>query len=259
MNGVYYQINKMQCLQIGEGKKFLFAFHGFGQSPKAFEKLEILLPEYTIFSFDILSFGKEPKKENFCEQISVFCQQHGILIFSVLAFSIGARMALSLLESCPEKIEKTYLIAPDGFQKNYWYQLAVSPLGKLAFWRFIKKPLFFLKIAQMLTHAGLLHQELYLLAEKYSNTPPKRFLLWRTWLSHKHLMPNLKILHHVLGQKPIPIVILLAHQDLLTPSLSVQKFATTHPCIHVKHSSYKHHQILREALQDKELLSFFQS
>ena len=256
MDGVYLQTQKMQCLQIGEGTKTLFAFHGFGQSPSVFECLRQYLPQYTIYSFDLLSFGKEPSKKEVFGLLEQFCHTHHIQSFSILSFSIGSKMALSLLEHFSEQVEKLVLIAPDGFQKNYWYEFASSSFGKKIFWQFVKNPTFFLKIAHYLSRAKILNKELLKIAQVYTDSPPKRFLLWRTWLSQKHLFPNHQILQKVYQKNNILTKIFTASEDKLCPLPPIIAFSETHKCIEVIHSPSKHHRLLQETLKNSNFINF---
>ncbi|GAB4128722.1 MAG: hypothetical protein OHK0045_20620 [Raineya sp.] len=256
MDGVYWQIQKMQCLQIGEGRKTLFAFHGFGQNPNVFESLRTFLPDYTTYSFDLLSFGKEPNKEAIFTLIDNFCKNQSIDKFSVLSFSIGSKIALSLLEHFSERIERLILLAPDGFQRNYWYEFATSFWGRRIFWQFIKHPNFFLKIAYYLSKIHLLDRQMLKMAEIYTNSPPKRLLLWRTWLSQKHLFPNHQVLHNVYRARGIPTQIFVASEDKLCPAKPILEFSRKYACIELVHSTVKHHHLLNDVLKNSYFLNF---
>lgn len=256
MDGVYLQTQKMQCLQIGEGEKILFAFHGFGQNPQVFECLRQYLPQYTTYSFDLLSFGKEPSKQEVFGLLEQFCHMYRVDKFSVVSFSIGSKMALSLLEHFSHQIEKLVLIAPDGFQKNYWYQLATSTFGKKIFWQFIKNPSFFLKIAHYLSKVKILNKDLLKIAQIYTDSPPKRFLLWRTWLSQKNLFPNHQNLQQILTERPIPTKIFTASQDKLCPLPPIIAFGKVHNCVEIISSDSKHHRLLQEILKNSDFINF---
>jgi len=245
----------MQCLRIGDGEKALFAFHGFGQSPHFVETLAEKLPEYTFYSFDLLSFGREPSKSEVLRLINAFCKEYSIVQFSVLAFSIGARMALSFLENCSKNIEKICLIAPDGFKKHFFYELAVSTLGKMLFWKFIQKPHFFIKLAQFFLPSSF-DKELKM-AQKYTQTPPKRFLLWRTWLANRFLYPHHPKLHQVWQEQAYPTQIWFAEKDLLAPAKNIRKFSKKHPHFQLKELSLSHQKLLWEVFAKEEFLNFF--
>lgn len=256
MDGVYLQTHKMQCLQIGTGTKTLFAFHGFGQNPNVFECLRQYLPQHTIYSFDLLSFGKEPSKKEVFDLLEQFCNTHHIESFSILSFSIGSKIALSLLEHFPEKVKKIVMIAPDGFKKNYWYQFATSSFGKKIFWQFIKNPNFFLKIAHYLSKTKVLNKELLKIAQVYTDSPTKRFLLWRTWLSQKNLFPNHQILRKVYRENNILTKIFTASEDNLCPLPPILAFSRAYRCIEVIRSPVKHHRLLQETLKNSDFINF---
>ncbi|KOY87933.1 hypothetical protein AD998_18915 [bacterium 336/3] len=259
MDGVYFQVDKMQCLRIGEGERNLFAFHGFGQNPEVFNCLRTLLPNYTIYSFDLLSFGKTPQKDDINELIQTFCKNYQIKKFSVVAFSIGAKMALSIVEKLASQIEKICLVAPDGFKKTFWYEFAVSWIGKPLFWRFIQKPHQIFKIAYYLQSVKLIKNEQIRMAQKYTESAPKRFLLWRTWLANQYLYPSHKNLQKIFATQELPTQIFLAEQDELIASKPILHFAQKHNCIQTTHKNCSHFRVLAEVLKSQEFLDFFKS
>jgi len=259
VDGVYFQVDKMQCLRIGEGEKILFAFHGFGQNPHVFECLKAFLPNYTIYSFDLLSFGKTPQKEDVYKLIQTFCTNYKIEKFSVLAFSIGAKMALSIVEKFSEKIEKICLVAPDGFKKSFWYEFAVSWIGKPLFWRFIKKPHQIFKIAYYLQAFKFVKNEQIRMAQKYTDSAPKRFLLWRTWLANQYLYPNHKVLQQIYTTQNIATYIFLAENDEVIPAQPILYFAQKHTCVQTTHKNCSHFRVLTEVLKSQDFLDFFKS
>jgi len=259
VDGVYFQIDKMQCLRIGEGSSVLFAFHGFGQNPHCFEMLRELFPEYSIYSFDILSFGKTPQKADIQELIQRFCENYKIRTFSVLAFSIGAKMALSMLETFSERVEKVCLVAPDGFKKTFWYELAVSWLGKPFFWQFIRKPHRIFKFAYYLQALGILKSEQIRMAQKYTESTPKRFLLWRTWLAHQYLYPNHHTLHKIFSVENPETLIFASDKDELIKHKPIARFAKRHKSVQLVYKSCSHYRVLSEALKSQEFLDFFRT
>jgi pimeloyl-ACP methyl ester carboxylesterase len=254
--GEYLQIENLQCLQIGVGEKVLVAFHGFGQTPQIFEQLENILPEYTIFSFDLLSFGREPSKSEVLKLFEKFFQNQQIEKFNLLAFSIGAKIALCLLENFSEKIEKITLVAPDGFQKRFWYKFATSVWGKPLFWQFIRYPQWIYPIADLLSKISLISKAKYRQIKNFTDTPPKRLLLWKTWLSQKNFSPILKSIEEVLSQKKIKMQIFLAYQDELCDEKPIIAFAEKQKSVELLATSYKHHRILQEVLKDNRFAEF---
>ncbi len=257
--GEYLQIENLQCLQIGTGKKCILAFHGFGQTPKVFEYLENILPEYTIFSFDLLSFGREPSKKQVLKQFEAFLQKQQIAKFNLIAFSIGAKVALVLLENFSKKIEKITLIAPDGFEKHLIYAFATSFWGKPLFWQFVRHPQRFYFIINSLNKTSLISKVEYLQIKNFTDTLAKRLLLWKTWLSQKNFSPQLKNIKRILAQKRIQMQIFLAYQDELCSEGPIIAFANNQASVRLLFTTYKHHRILQEVLKDNRFAAFMNS
>lgn len=125
--------------EYGNGEQILLAFHGFGMRGTQFKVLEEAFgKKYRIISFDLFFHGdtklndssvKQVRKglqpTHFSSQIVQFLDTvyPAVEKVSLLSYSIGTRMALSLIEQIPQRIEAAYLIAPDGIEPNKMLKL----------------------------------------------------------------------------------------------------------------------------------------
>src|SRR5690606_34373299 len=113
------------------GPKTLLAFHGIGQTGAGcFRPFGVLLGgHFTVYAFDLPFHGEsrthfDQKRwltgdapilpVEWREYLSSFLQTQNIGKFSVAGFSLGGRFALATMGLFPERIEKAFLIAPDG-------------------------------------------------------------------------------------------------------------------------------------------------
>ena len=120
----------------------LVALHGFGRTCEDFAILEPSLGTiYTIYAFDLHFHGKSPSYPHRAETpftpheiavfFSAFAEEKKVAKFSILGYSLGGRIALNLVEQCPDRIERTFLAAPDGLKTKPWYRrLAGSGPGR---------------------------------------------------------------------------------------------------------------------------------
>ncbi|MDW8297505.1 MAG: hypothetical protein RMJ97_11545, partial [Raineya sp.] len=92
--------------------------------------------------------------------------------------------------------------------------------------------------------------------KSYTDSSPKRLLLWKTWLSQKNFSPRLKILTHIFSQKSMKMQIFLAYQDELCPEKPIKQFASKHTNVTLIEMPYKHHRILQEVLKDYRFAQF---
>ena len=141
-----YKNSTIGYYRFGEGPKIAVCFHGFGEDASMFGFLTNYVGnQYTFYSIDLPFHGKTEWKEglNFTHKDLLQIveaitrednqkQATNSQKFSLLGFSLGGRIALSLYEAMPDKIEKLVLLAPDGLKVNFWYWLATQTwLGKI--------------------------------------------------------------------------------------------------------------------------------
>lgn len=128
------ETNTLHYYEYGTGPQLLLAFHGFGMRGTQFKIFEESLgSQYKIISFDLFFHGdtklynsnienvrKGLPAQFFAKQIKDFLARNypDVSKVSLLAYSMGTRMALCLIEHMPNKLENIYLIAPDGIEPN---------------------------------------------------------------------------------------------------------------------------------------------
>jgi len=120
---------KLHYLQWGCGRRLLLAFHGYGNDARIFIPFsEYLSSEYTILSFDLPHHGaskwqegaKLTRQEVF-DLTAAVMTKYNVEKVSLLGYSMGGRVCLSIVESMPERIDKVALIAADGLTINFYY------------------------------------------------------------------------------------------------------------------------------------------
>lgn len=147
----------------------LFLFHGFGQNGDVFQPyIATLTPYYNILSIDLFFHGESNIEANVVDFISVkewnmlfqqIVKKHAIQTFSVVAYSMGARFILSLMQYYSNRINRMVLIAPDGFGNNFWFQLATSTkLTRTIFKYALKHPSCIIEVIKLLSTFGIYNQ-----------------------------------------------------------------------------------------------------
>ena len=214
----------------------LLAFHGIGQDGitcfKPFEKN--LGDYYTIYAFDLFFHGEttslyqkrivsEPDlitKEIWNGIIEAFLAKENIDRFDVTGFSMGGRFALATLEAFSDKIDKAFLIAPDGISEHPLYTLAsrISPARRLFRWC-MDYPKTFLQTTRLLKKAGLVNNSLYRFTQNVLNTSQKRNTIYNSWVAFRELRFNIPQLHKIVEAKEIEVHVFVGKYDkLLLPS-----------------------------------------
>ncbi len=193
---------------LGNGPEPLLAFHGIGQTGKecfgAWER--DLGNHFTIYAFDLpfhgrsaplfrasrWDHGNEPvSKEEWKEFMEAFLIQNGISRFSIAGFSLGGRFALATLELFFDRIDKAYLIAPDGVTDHFMYRLATaSEIMRGVFLQVMKRRKMLQKAAGFLQNSGLVHMSLVRVLNRLTTSDEQAAMVFRSWANFRKLRPS---------------------------------------------------------------------
>ena len=221
----------------GQGKNLLICFHGYGESEKSFHFLEKYLSQvYFIIAIDMPYHGDSIWKEgmNFTMDdleniIESLQQKHNFSgqPFSLLAFSMGGRIALSILQRKQQQISRLVLLAPDGLKLNFWYWLSTQTrLGNKLFLATIHKPGWFLGMIKLMNRLGLLNQSIYKFVDNFLHDKKKRKLLYLRWTCFRKIRPDLDRLKDCVTQHKIPVHLVYGKHDRIILASRGEKFRT---------------------------------
>ena len=127
--------------------------------------------------------------------IGSICKKHGRTSdrIELAGFSMGGRIALSLLDYQPEHIDRIILMAPDGLRSNYWYWLSTSTvIGRRIFAITVKNPgwlLFTLRVANRLK---FISPAVFKFSWFYLKEAETRNLLYKRWMAMRWMRPDIK-------------------------------------------------------------------
>ena len=218
--------------KTGSGKDVLLTFHGFGQDHSNLTALNVLSPYYTIYHFDLPHHGqskwnkKTPiEKHDIKELFDDFLQRHGIERFSMMAFSLGGKVLLTLLEFFHPRILKIILIAPDGIRINRWYKLAtMNAPFRMLFKLLVENHSIQAKLSGALKSVGLLDRSMNRFIEVHMDTPRKRMQVYRVWTSYKKLrVPEAQIVEFI-NSNEISVYLYLGKHDRVIPGDQFNRF-----------------------------------
>ncbi|TYZ06874.1 alpha/beta hydrolase [Hymenobacter lutimineralis] len=220
--------------RYGTGPRVVLAFHGYGQQESYWRSwLDVLGPDVSVLSFDLFYHGRSRlahpdaplNKNRLGELLNDVLVQENVGNFGLLAFSMGAKFALTLLEQYPERVEKLWLIAPDGLQRQFWYSLATYPpwmRGVLG--RAVLRPQRLLGWLDTLEERRLVHSGLVRFARWQLDSREKRLRVYRSWLGFRSLTFQLSKLSRLLNQHQIPVTFFLGRHDQVIPHAGLARF-----------------------------------
>ncbi|MCB0769770.1 MAG: alpha/beta hydrolase [Flavobacteriales bacterium] len=210
---------------FGNGPSPVLALHGFGRTGADFEVLAPALGKYhTIHAFDLHFHGMSP---GYPERAEVPFTPHELAVFfaafldhigsekaSLLGYSLGGRIAMSLLETMPERIEQVFLAAPDGLKPRPWYRgLAATSFGRWAYRRFVEHPHKVHALMDLLGSIGLLRPKMLRFLRGQTDSQAKRILLRDVWLSYRLIEPDLERVAQAAQGHTIPIHLFFGEMD----------------------------------------------
>ncbi len=214
---------------IGNGTQTMLAFHGFGRDGTDFKTLEPSLGnDFTIISFDLFHHGtSEIKKNNegtefnaadLKELINQYLLIHHTERFSLLAYSLGGRISLQLIELFGDKIDTVLLFAPDGLKYSLMYHfITKTKLGKTMFKQFITTPGLFFFLLKLLNKTGIVKNSVFKFLNLQLDTQTKRQRVFDTHLFFRNIHPDLEHVKAIINTKPIKLHLFFGRHDTIIP------------------------------------------
>jgi len=201
-----YKNSQVSYYQFGSGPDPAICFHGYGESGKLYSFLEKYVDEnYTFYCIDLPFHGKTEWNEALLfTQDDVQRIIRKILrsnygenesaspALTLLGFSLGGRVALSVYQANPERIKKIILFAPDGLRVNPWYWFATQTwMGDRIFAFSMKNPGWFLGFLKVANTLGIVNASVFKFVNYYIGNEEARQLLYKRWTTLRQLKPNL--------------------------------------------------------------------
>lgn len=226
-------LGKIYYHEYGYGEKLLFAFHGYGLNGQQFDVFEkSLLQEYRIVGFDHFFHGTSTLYEVNEAKIMAGMQPEFLKAyienwfkksgrqqrFSLLGYSIGANMALYLLENFAEMVDEIFLIAPDGLVPHKGFDfLRTSFIGKKLFRKLTYSSWMMLAALNILKQISVIDESLHAIARKEINKPQKRLNAFYTIHFIKNIRPNIVQIAKLINQYRIRCRLYFGEYDNLFP------------------------------------------
>lgn len=256
-----YKNSTIGYYRFGTGPKPVVCFHGFGEDASLFVFLNKYAGnQFTFYSIDLPFHGQTEWKGGLTFDIADLRQiveeildQNSLRLQplngkpTLLGFSLGGRMALSLYEAIPEKIEKLILLAPDGLKVNFWYWLATQTwLGNKFFALTMKKPGWFFGLLKLMNKLKLINASIFKFVKYYIGDAEVRRLLYTRWTTLRKLKPNINRIKNQIRENKTPVRLIYGKHDRIILSAVGEKFKRgieEHCTLSVIHSG---HQVLHE-------------
>jgi pimeloyl-ACP methyl ester carboxylesterase len=253
-----YKSSQIKYYRFGKGDKLVICFHGYGEDGSSFAFLEnFAAEEFTFIAFDLPFHGntkwneKEFTTNDLVALVDLLLHEVGFksraATFKLLGFSLGGRIALSLYQTVPSKIDRLVLLAPDGLKINFWYWLATQTiLGKKLFYATMKNPAWFFGFLKFLNLLQLVNRSVFKFVNYYIGDANVRQALYQRWVALRALKPNLKQIKKLIQKNSIQTRLIYGRHDRIILPDAGERFCKgieSNCKISVIHSG---HQVLQE-------------
>ena len=225
-----YKSSKINYYVYGGGPNVLFCLHGYGENGSSFQFLENELGSlYTLYAIDLLFHGAtewaETRTFTAKDLLSVFSGIRSANSFSILAYSMGGRAAMHILQQFPEKIERMVLVAPDGLHVNFWYWLATQTfVGNKLFHVTMNDPKWFFAFLDGGGKVKLLNESIIKFVHHFLDNKEERILLYKRWSIMRKFKPRIATLRKVCSGKSIPLQLVFGRYDRIILSKRADGF-----------------------------------
>jgi pimeloyl-ACP methyl ester carboxylesterase len=220
---------------FGSGAEILFCLHGYGENGSSFSFLEDRLGSpYALYAIDFPYHGNtewnegKPFTTDDLVAIMQLIRPDKNKKFSILAYSMGGRAAMHLLQQIPDKIERVALIAPDGLHVNFWYWMTTqTSFGNRFFAYTMKKPGWFFSVLNTAGKLNIYNKSVVKFVHYYLDDKDQRTLLYDRWSCMRKLKPDLQLIKKICAEKNIPLNFLFGRYDRIILSKRADTFNNT--------------------------------
>ncbi|MFA6262417.1 MAG: alpha/beta hydrolase [Bacteroidia bacterium] len=231
----HYEHSVVSYLRFGRGKQIMVAFHGYGQSGEAYLYFEPVLAErFTVIAIDFFFHGESEwregrdfTREDMRDIVFGIAAQEKLAAhkFTVCSFSMGARMARSLVQTFPARIDRFVLLSPPTFAFNKFLNFSTNtPLGLALFRYFIRHNDVLLSWVKRLHQAKILNRAVYLFSSKFMVNRERLQRVFDTWYAQRKLRTNYAEFARLLDQHQIEVILISGINDAITPPAAMVRY-----------------------------------
>lgn len=229
---IQYKNSQVEVLKFGEGDKVLIAFHGFGDKAKLFSPLTSLSSLYTVYAVSFPYHGATNWNEGLFSRadilniIQLILKKEGKEKFSIMGYSMGGKITLSMIPLVYQQLEKVYLLAPDGILTHRLYDVITLPRWIVKITKGVMRvPVLFFSIVRFAFKVKILSKFLHDFTFNHFYTKEQRKRFFNVYDSLSDFIPNHSEVQDILNQNHIPLEMIYGVRDEVIPVSGGRKFA----------------------------------
>ena len=217
---ITYRQSIIHYRKSGSGSHVTVCFHGFGEYAKTFDPIAATLQGHCLIAIDLPFHGETIWREGNDLSIEVMleiirlCPEIGNNPFGLMGYSMGGRVAFTLYETIPAKINYLILIAPDGLKVNPWYWFATQTfMGKRIFRYTMKNPNWFNSLLSASKKTGLVNESIMKFVHRYVDDRDMREKVFRVWTTMRRFTPKLPKVKSNIKNYQTPVYLIFGRYD----------------------------------------------
>jgi pimeloyl-ACP methyl ester carboxylesterase len=231
-----YKDSSISYRVIGRGFRKAVCFHGYGENSASFTFFEKYVgEELTLFAIDLPFHGDTVWNEGLnievsdlvkiVQLISGSSENAGSTKLTVVGYSLGGRMALSVYQNYAPYIDRLVLLAPDGLKVNFWYWLATQTLlGNRLFAFTMRKPGWFFGLLKIFNKLRLVNPSIFKFVHYYIGDPHVRHLLYERWTGLRNIRPDLPVIKRLIKAHDTVVSLVYGSHDRIILSSVGNRF-----------------------------------
>lgn len=239
------------CRQWGRGETLLIAIHGFGEHSKLFDGLDSSFSENKwMMAFDLPFHGKtewnkqECGREDIKHIIEMLLERAQKTTCTLLGFSLGGRIALSLWPDMQGKVETMTLLAPDGIRtKGLAWPETIPFLFRKLIRRWILSSKRSGRLFQWFSRQLWLPDTSRKFAHRQLSNPERLRTSLNWWVSLDAFPVSAAMIRKMASLDPIPVQIWVGTRDPLIRLQDIQSFWQSYPALDVQEVKGKGHRV----------------
>ncbi len=193
--------------------------------------------KYTIYSVDFAYHGKtEWKEEVACTKaetialLKEFMQQQGFEKISLMGFSMGGRIVMSLIADMAPVLNEVFLLSPDGISERVYYRdVLANRFGDAAFKQMLKHPEILINATQLFSKIGLTKKYVADYVKSYLGEERRRNRIYNIWLSMQTFRTNLTRVRSASEKNHLKVYLLWGKRDKVLPVEYAHRFKKAVP------------------------------
>lgn len=254
---IKYQNSDIHYFRFGNpnAPHFLLTFSGYSDAAKQYQVLQNVFESanYCVIAIDMPHHGNTIWHENqFTYKdlhiiIESILTKENIQKFECMGFSYGGRLILSFVEDFAPRIERLWLLAPEGLVSKWVSAAGSIPLGirkRLVKW--LERPEKFLLWAGKMAKWGIVPKFTHSFLRFHLSSQQRRKRMFTFWLAHDEF--KLKNISYKLSL--LPTEVFLGENDELFPPKKMHQLLKSFKNIRIHLIPNENHQILNEKLAE---------